>query len=100
MKRFRGRTLLLASCAPAFLLGATISTLAQSIPQSGVNAPSDVPDEYAPKGLPLGAFRMFPTLDVAMDYDDNIYRLDTNKKGDLFWELSPRFALQSQWSQH
>ena len=100
MKGFRSRTLLLASCAPAFLLGATISTLAQSIPQSGVNAPSDLPDEYAAKGLPLGVFRMFPTLDAGMDYDDNIYRLDVNKKGDLFWDISPRFALQSQWAQH
>jgi len=90
----------LASCGPAFLLGATISSLAQSVPQSGIVAPSDLPDEYAPKGLPLGAFRMFPTLETAMDYDDNIYRLDVNKKGDLFWEVSPRFALQSQWAQH
>jgi hypothetical protein len=94
------KTLLLASCAPAFLLGATIGSLAQSIPQSGVQPPSDLPDEYAPKGLPLGAFRLFPTLDAAMNYDDNVYKVDVNKKGDLFWELSPRAALQSQWSQH
>src|ERR1700712_320465 len=30
--------------------------------------------EYDAKGIPLGAFRMFPSLDVNATYDDNVFR--------------------------
>ena len=56
----RKRTLLLATCVPAFMLGATVSAIGQSIPQSGVQIPvPELGGEYAPKGLPLGQFRLF-----------------------------------------
>ena len=100
-RSIRKRTLLLATCVPAFMLGATVSAIGQSIPQSGVQIPvPELGGEYAPKGLPLGQFRLFPTLGVVFDYDDNIYRTQTGTKSDTFFEISPRAALESQWAQH
>jgi len=83
------------------------SVWAQSIPQSGVTppqtgatpSPSFVP-EYAPKGLPLGAFRLYPALELAFDSDDNVFRVNNGMKGDTFFEITPRLALQSQWARH
>jgi len=100
-RSIRKRTLLLATCVPAFMLGATMSAIGQSIPSTGVAIPApELGAEYAPKGLPMGQFRLFPTLGVTFDYDDNVYRTQTNTKADTFFEVSPRVALQSEWTQH
>lgn len=55
---------------------------------------------YEAKGLPLGSFRLFPTLQLAGDYDDNIFRTDTNTKGDFIFLEQPGVTLKSQWSRH
>ena len=100
LKGFTTKAVLFATCATAYALGAVASSWAQGVPQSGVTpTPSPVP-EYAPKGLPLGAFRLFPTLELAFDSDDNVFRLNNGQKGDTVFEITPRLALQSQWSRH
>jgi len=76
------------------------SSWAQGIPTSGVTPTPPAYPEYAPKGLPLGAFRLFPTLELALDSDDNVFRVNNGAKGDTFFEITPRLALQSQWSRH
>lgn len=55
---------------------------------------------YEAKGLPLGAFRLFPTLQLAGDYDDNIFRTQTGKKSDFIVLEEPGVTLKSQWSRH
>jgi hypothetical protein len=54
---------------------------------------------YDAKGIPLGGFRVYPTLDVLGTYDDNILRLST-KTGDFYVAESPAVKLQSQWGRH
>ena len=56
--------------------------------------------DYAPKGLPLGGFRLFPSLQLGANYDDNIYRTDTNAKDSFYFLEQPGFTLQSQWGRH
>lgn len=56
--------------------------------------------QYEAKGLPLGGFRLFPTLELATAYDDNIFRTQTNKRNDFLFLEKPGFTLQSQWGQH
>ncbi|MBU6442508.1 MAG: outer membrane beta-barrel protein [Alphaproteobacteria bacterium] len=56
--------------------------------------------DYAPKGLPLGGFRLFPSLQLGANYDDNIYRTDTNAKDSFYFLEQPAFILQSQWGLH
>jgi hypothetical protein len=54
---------------------------------------------YDAKGIPLGGFRLFPTLDLDASYDDNVFRLPT-AQSDYFFTISPALRLQSQWGRH
>jgi hypothetical protein len=56
--------------------------------------------DYDPVGIPLGSFRAFPQLHVGEVYDDNIFRNQTDHKGDLITEIVPRLALASDWNRH
>jgi hypothetical protein len=56
--------------------------------------------DYDAKGLPLGQFRAFPQLHVGEVFDDNIFRNETDKKGDLITEIAPRLTLASDWNRH
>jgi hypothetical protein len=55
--------------------------------------------EYDAEGLPAGPFLLYPTLAADLSSDDNIHRTAQNAVGDLFWTVSPRLDLKSQWSQ-
>jgi hypothetical protein len=52
--------------------------------------------EYNATGIPLGSFRLYPTLAAGFSADDNIYRA-TDATSDTFWTLSPRLDLRSNW---
>lgn len=54
---------------------------------------------YDAKGIPLGGFRLFPSLDLAGSYDDNVYRLPT-AVSDWFMTVSPALELRSDWGRH
>ncbi|MDE2110388.1 MAG: outer membrane beta-barrel protein [Alphaproteobacteria bacterium] len=55
---------------------------------------------YAPIGMRMGGFRLFPTLDVTANYDNNIYRTQTATRDDYYFLENPGFTLQSQWGRH
>lgn len=55
--------------------------------------------EFDPKGIPLGGFRLFPTLDVTGTYDDNVFRLPA-AQSDIFVAITPTLRLRSQWGRH
>src|SRR5579883_1206574 len=55
---------------------------------------------FSPKGMPLGAFRLFPTVETVGDYDDNVYLSSTDRIGDYFFRETPEFMLRSGWSRH
>lgn len=57
-------------------------------------------DAYAAKGIPLGGFRLFPTLEVGANYDDNVYLTQTHTRDDYYFKETPQALLQSQWSRH
>lgn len=54
---------------------------------------------YDAKGIPLGGFRLFPTLDVSGNYDDNVFR-QPDGLDDYFLTIDPRAYLRSQWGRH
>jgi len=56
--------------------------------------------DYDPIGVPAGGFRIFPTLDVGLFQDDNVYRTQTNTREDIFVEVAPAIAVRSQWAVH
>jgi hypothetical protein len=57
-------------------------------------------DPYAAKGLPLGGFRLYPTIEINGDYDTNVYLTETNPKDDFFTRETPQAMLHSDWSRH
>jgi hypothetical protein len=54
---------------------------------------------YDAKGIPLGGFRLFPTLDISAAYDDNVRRLE-NGESDWYFLEAPTVRLESQWGRH
>ena len=56
--------------------------------------------DYDAKGVPLGGFRFFPSLDVGATYTDNVYYTNTDEKTDTIFTIAPRLDLQSQWARH
>jgi hypothetical protein len=71
-----------------------------SIVTAGSTATQAYVDSYAAKGLPLGGFRLFPTVEVASDYDDNIYLSQIGEQSSFFGRETPQFLLRSDWSRH
>jgi hypothetical protein len=59
--------------------------------------------EYDAKGIPLGGFRMFPTLDLGAAFDDNIYLQPTGTASDVSdfrFEEAPAIHIKSEWGRH
>jgi hypothetical protein len=57
-------------------------------------------DPYAAKGLPVGGFRFFPTIEITGDYDDNVFLSQTNPQQSFFGRETPQAMLHSDWSRH
>jgi hypothetical protein len=63
-------------------------------------AAEDAATDYAPKGLPIGAFRAFPTIYAGIFYDDNVYRVQTGTVSDVIYNFGADVNVQSNWSRH
>lgn len=60
-------------------------------------------ENYDPKGLPLGSFRLFGELELDEAYNDNIYATPSGQAGKLgsFVQLiKPSLSLKSDWNRH
>ncbi|GAA0535195.1 hypothetical protein FHS83_003159 [Rhizomicrobium palustre] len=68
-------------------------------------APSQVPPdvgerarpEYDPVGVPLGAFVFYPKVNMATEYNDNIYAAETGAASDLIFRIAPSLRLTTAW---
>ena len=58
------------------------------------------PSDYAPHGIRLGAFKLFPDLRVSEQYNDNVFARPENVQGDFATIIAPRLDIRSNWSQH
>ncbi|HKD22905.1 MAG TPA: outer membrane beta-barrel protein [Rhizomicrobium sp.] len=99
MIRFR------TACAVAALVFSFAgSALAQTetAPAQSVPEVVQISDQslFAAKGLPIGDFRLFPTLDLEAAHDDNVYRTPLGQLDDYFFVISPAVVLRSEWARH
>jgi hypothetical protein len=85
--------------AVGMLLSFGRSAFAQSEQSEALGVMDRPRPEYDAKGIPLGGFRLFPTLDLAAAYDDNVRRLETGE-ADWYFLETPAARLQSQWGRH
>jgi hypothetical protein len=65
--------------------------------QPGVTVLSRLRAEQEPQGLREGAFRLFPRLETALGYDDNVLG-GTGKRGSWVAATRPSVLLASDWS--
>ncbi len=56
--------------------------------------------ELDPQGMPLGTFRLFPSIGVGFMTDRNIFATDQGEIDDTITRVTPRLRLQSGWSRH
>src|SRR5262245_56775097 len=98
---FEKKSVISVVATSCFFLAGAAPAFARTVPQivvphivlgdlqNVVAPPQDAKGaDYAAKGLPVGAFRLFPTLDLRLDFDDNIYRTNTGEKSDTIFEWS------------
>ncbi len=55
---------------------------------------------YVAPGIPLGSFRLAPSIATTGLYDDNIYGTQTGRVADEFLRIQPEAQLQSQWDRN
>ena len=55
-------------------------------------------EAFRAQGFPAGSFRLYPTLRLSVDYDDNISRANDSKRGDGSFVVAPTIAARSNWS--
>ncbi len=87
-----------AATAVAGVHGAALAQTA--LEDSVANRPR--PD-FDPIGIPVGpaeSFRLFPSLGVAAEYTDNLFRTGSNEVSDEIVLVSPGFNLRSDWVRH
>jgi hypothetical protein len=97
MVRFRAWIMLSPLVAVGILLPTGKAAFAQT--QEALAVLDRPRPEYDAKGIPLGGFRLFPTLDLSTAFDDNVRRLE-NGESDWYFEEAPTLRLESQWGRH
>lgn len=110
-----GRTALLAGLAGGLLalVPAASVVFAQTLDPTAQPGPppqrQDRPDtrspvaraaeNYDPKGVAVGSFRLFPELELDQIYNDNIYA-SQSKTASFIEQIKPTLDLRSDWSVH
>ena len=57
-------------------------------------------DPFAPLGIRLGSFLLFPELDFGADLTNNVLDTKFDTKTDWGPEIKPRVRLDSDWGRH
>jgi hypothetical protein len=70
---------------------------ANPIGQTVANRPRP---ELDPLGIRAGSFRFYPSLTVETEYEDNVFRSERDRVGDLAITAAPRMTLKSDWNNH
>ncbi len=76
-----------------------VAAAALTVAMPGTVAGQDL-DPYDPLGIRAGAFRIFPSTDVSLSYNDNIYATKNDTHDDFIAVFSPSIDVQSDFSRH
>src|SRR5580704_8149757 len=64
-------------------------------------APNTAPPTTEELGIPLGSFRLYPTLDVRAGYDTNVFASSAGQQtGSAYEAISPSLQVRSDWNNH
>lgn len=95
----RMRAIVLGAIASLCAIG-SLATVTVPARAEGLGVMDRPRPDYDAIGLPVGSFRLYPTLDLGVNSDDNIYRTQTGTVSDVFFTIAPAIDLKSQWSRH
>lgn len=56
--------------------------------------------DYDAKGIPLGAFRLYPSLNLNATSSNNVFETKGAPKSDIYFNIAPAFKVTSEWSRH
>jgi hypothetical protein len=56
--------------------------------------------ELDASGMPLGAFRLYPSIELGVKSDSNLFANDNDPQEDIIGLYSPRLEFESGWSRH
>ena len=69
-------------------------------PPPGDVSPDNVPADTE-LGIPLGSFRLYPTLDVRAGYDTNVFASSAGQQtGSAYEAIRPSLDVRSDWNNH
>ena len=81
-------------------VGAGVGPAGAQEPRRGETVQDRPRPDYDAIGLRAGGFLLFPVIDAALVYDDNIYREARDEDGDFILSVRPELIALSQWSNH
>lgn len=97
--RSRVSGLSLSALAAGLLVAQSGAAFAQER-GSKLEAEKEAPPKLEPIGARVGAFRAFLGLEASAVYDDNVYALETGKRDDTYFKISPSVRLTSDTSRY
>ncbi len=97
--------LIILAATPALLFHSNLAnsaTLAKYVDEvaRGRGVAQRPHNEYSPRGVNLGSFRLYPKFVSENVYNDNIFYSNTVKRDDFIFHLRPSIELNSNWSKH
>jgi len=75
---------------------------ADELSEISVAPPAPVADDdpYAPLGIRLGAFRLFPAIEAFIGHASNVFDSSSNPQSGGYYRLAPEIEFQSDWVRH
>ena len=69
-------------------------------PTIGQNPVVAQPADYKPLGIRAGSFMLHPGVELAAQWNDNVFYTPENTFDDFIWHVRPYITAQSTWSRH
>jgi len=58
------------------------------------------PQDFKPLGIRAGGFMLHPGIQLAAEYNDNVFYTAVDEKSDTAWHFRPYITAQSNWNRH
>jgi len=82
---------------PLYVIAAALTV---SVPGTLAGQDLDLGTAYDPLGIRAGAFRIYPSTDASLTYNDNVYATKDDTDSDFIAVIGPEIDVQSDFSRH
>lgn len=92
--------LALVSAAGVALAQPTVTREQQRSTEAPRALPTREPENFDPRGVAVGSFRLFPVVELQTEWNSNIYATERNEVDDVVFYVAPSLELRSDWNNH